>query len=163
MLVDPIIFTIDDSSRVILTIIGSANPTPRRLSKGLYSIHHFGMSECLPGGASFDGTGAAWHEYPTLGDDRWFGSYGVCDSPEQFMAHPIGQWIAASGRLFVISFTEIVKAEQSPDGGWRWHKWGEYIGEKNPQYEYLYDEGAEIERVYCYHVCECMDDTKIAC
>lgn len=130
------------------------------ISRGLYETH-FDLDHHLPGGASFDGHGAAWHQYPDLGpDEQSFGCYGVCDSPTQFMAHAIGQWLAASDRKFVVSFTCIRKAEQPEDGGWRWHKWGEYIGEKDPQYEYLYDECPEITEVYVYHVYECIDDSK---
>jgi hypothetical protein len=47
----------------------------------------------------------------------------------------------------------VIKANQSHEGGWRWHKWGEYIGKYEPQYEYLYDE-PEIEKVYVYHIYE---------
>lgn len=161
MLVDPIDFVIDHHCAVILSIIGGGDPTPRKHATGAYAIGHFGMGECLPGGSSFDGTDAAWHQYPDLdAGDRYFGSYGVCDSPEQFMTHPIGQWIAGSDRGFTVSFTCIRKAGQPEDGGWRWHKWGEYIGEKSPQCEYLYDEGPEIEEVYVYHVYECLDPSK---
>lgn len=53
----------------------------------------------------------------------------------------------ADPRLLGVFFTPMVRAEQSPEGGWRWHKWGEYIGDHTPTAEYLYDE-PEIERVY---------------
>jgi hypothetical protein len=162
MLVDPVIFPIDERSFVILTLIGGASPRPLRIGPGRYAVHHFGMDQCLPGGSSFDGVGAAWHEYPAIDvDGRFFGPYGVCDSPDQFMAHPLGSFVTKSPRLFTVSFTLIAKSDQCEDGGWRWHKWGEYIGEKEPQCEYLYDEGPEITEVYCYHVYECLDDTKI--
>jgi hypothetical protein len=62
--------------------------------------------------------------------------------------------VTTSDRRFTLAFTRVRKRDQPDEGGWRWHKWGEYIGEKSPQYEYLYDEGNEIEEVYCYHVYE---------
>jgi hypothetical protein len=157
MLVDPITFTHDPVSAALSRMRGATVCGPERGKPGMYTIGHFNMEHNLPGGTSFDGEGAAWCEYPSLGDSGSFGAYGVCDSLDQFLAHPLGQWLAASERRFTISFTCVRKADQTPDGGWRWHKWGEYIGEKSPQYEYLYDEGPEIKAVYCFHVYECMD------
>ena len=37
-------------------------------------------------------------------------------------------------------------------GGWRWHKWGEYIGKHNPQYEYL-DHESGIDYVLVWKLC----------
>ena len=51
----------------------------------------------------------------------------------------------------VISVTEMRKDEQPEDGGWRWHKWGEYIGKQEPKCEYLYDE-PNIDSVYVFHI-----------
>ena len=82
-----------------------------------------------------------------------FSCYGVCDSPEQF----IDRFKAAleqDPRTFVVSFAHIPK---NPDnegmgGGWRWHKWGPYIGDGKPQCEYLDDEEGFSDGVYIYHV-----------
>lgn len=35
--------------------------------------------------------------------------------------------------------------------GWRWCKWGEYIGDYTPDHEYLYDEEG-IEEVFVYQI-----------
>jgi hypothetical protein len=83
-----------------------------------------------------------------------WGSYGVCDSPEQLLAHPLGKWVQASDRKFCIALAHISKADQSPEGGWRWHKWGEYIGEGTPTTEYLYDEEQFEDGVWVYHIYE---------
>lgn len=39
-------------------------------------------------------------------------------------------------------------------GGWRWHKWGTYIGTLDPQCEYLDDEdfGEDFKYVLCFHL-----------
>lgn len=50
---------------------------------------------------------------------------------------------------FVIAFTCIKKENQPKEGGWRWCKWGDYIGDKTPKYEYLADE-PEIEEVLVF-------------
>ena len=77
-----------------------------------------------------------------------FNSYGVCDSPEQFMT-VFGKLLEASPRKICVSFTQIRKSEQPARDGWRWHKWGEYIGTKKPKHEYLADE-KDIDDVYVY-------------
>ena len=89
-----------------------------------------------------------WEQYPELGE---FNCYGVCDDYRQVL----GQCpeLEATGREFAITVTPVVKANQAESGGWRWHKWGPYIGTQTPTTEYLYDE-PEIEKVYCYHIYE---------
>ena len=41
--------------------------------------------------------------------------------------------------------------------GWRWHKWGPYIGTQDPQCEYLADE-PEIKEVFVYRFIQLHDD-----
>ena len=78
--------------------------------------------------------------------------YGVCDTPEQLLAT---YDFEADPRNLVISLTQIVRADQSERGGWRWHKWGQYIGDHTPRHEYLYYEvDPPIDSVYCFHVYE---------
>lgn len=80
------------------------------------------------------------------------GDYGVCDYPEQLIEKfPI---IDTDPRPFVVSFTKVAKVEEESPGGWRWHKWGAYIGDKDPQCEYIADEGPDITDVWCYHIYE---------
>ena len=74
-------------------------------------------------------------------------NYGVCDNVEQ---------VIETFKLdnadfdFSITMTPIYKSQQCKNGGWRWHKWGKYIGEYEPKHEYLYDE--DIEEVYIFHI-----------
>ena len=75
--------------------------------------------------------------------------YGVADSIDQIKEKY--QEMINSENPIVISVTEMRKDEQPEDGGWRWHKWGEYIGKKEPQCEYLYDE-PNIDSVYVFHI-----------
>lgn len=80
---------------------------------------------------------------------HWLSEYGVCDNWEQITA----RWphLVADPEAYFISMVEIRREHQSPDGGWRWHKWGEYIGTQKPEHEYLYDE-KHIDVVYTYHI-----------
>lgn len=75
--------------------------------------------------------------------------FGVADNIEQIKEHFRKAIIHPTNKI-VISITEIRKDEQPSEGGWRWHKWGEYIGSKTPTREHIYDE-PEIESVLCFH------------
>lgn len=77
--------------------------------------------------------------------------YGVADNLEQVLEY--GERFVESPRQFVLSLCEMRKQDQPPEGGWRWHKWGRYIGKQNPQHEYLYDE-ENIESVFVFHFLE---------
>ena len=83
--------------------------------------------------------------------DKWI-DYGVCDNYEQILK--VRRDILSNhNKRFVIGLSTVEKKNQCAEGGWRWHKWGEYIGTQNPHYEYIYDE-PNIEKVYCYHIYE---------
>lgn len=106
--------------------------------------------------------------YDDLGEDgepkkRYLNCYGVVDTPEQlFELFPIID--ALENRYFCVSMVEMRRDEQEPNGGWRWHKWGAYLGTREPQFEYLYDETAEnrsdgkaIDAVWVYHIYELVE------
>ena len=80
----------------------------------------------------------------------YFGSYGVADNIEQVL-EKYKSYIEDPNHYFCFTFTEVRKDNQPEWGGWRWHKWGEYIGTQEPQCEYLYDEPL-IESVLLFHV-----------
>lgn len=132
----------DPTMRSILNIVGGTESSAKKLDKmGLYSVSHFNFNHLLQQGVIID----EWPHFDELG------AYGVCDSPEQFMKK-VGEIVEKDPRRLVVSFVEVRKADQPSDGGWRWHKWGEYIGEQNRKgFEYLYDE-PEVEVVFCYHI-----------
>lgn len=90
-----------------------------------------------------------WPE--NLSDTGFFSEYGVCDTIQQVLDQC--PKLQDSKREFIVMFTPVLKANQSDWGGWRWHKWGPYIGTKEPQCEYLYDE-PEIDGIFCYHIYE---------
>ncbi len=75
---------------------------------------------------------------------------GVCDSVEQF-DEALGRALREDPRKFVVFFIEIRKEDQPEDGGWRWCKWGEYIGKQTPTRDYLHDEPV-IETVYVFMI-----------
>ncbi len=130
----------DDPIMAMLQRMTAGSPTePVRLQQGVYQIGHFGSSSFLRN---------SYEHYPSLGEH---GSYGVCDSVENLLA--VVTELANPDRQFVVTLTKVTREEQSPEGGWRWHKWGEYIGAFDPQREYLYDE-VGIDAVYVYQIYE---------
>lgn len=114
---------------VILAIIAKGNSGSEQIDKGFYQIKHFSFN--------FICTTPIKEEWPEI--EGVESAYGVCDSPYQFKMR-YGNNLEFSSRKFCVSFTEIVKSEQPSEGGWRWHKWGPYVGVGEPTTEYLYDE-----------------------
>ena len=83
--------------------------------------------------------------------DKWV-MYGVCDDYPQIL-EKYASILNNPNKNYVIGLSVVEREKQSSDGGWRWHKWGEYIGTQNPQHEYLYDD-IHIDKVCCFHIYE---------
>ncbi len=81
--------------------------------------------------------------------------YGVCDSPAQFRETSVWREIVEDDRPMALVFVPIRRIDQPLAGGWRWHKWGEYVGTHEPQHEYLCDE--DIDVVYVFSTTELID------
>ena len=143
MLVDVEFQEPDAIEKQMLEIIsGKQGPViPERLNQGMYLAGHWNIeSLVIP---------SVFWSAPSVDDDVTI--YGVCDYPEQVLElFPI---LAEHQSKFFISFVRIRRDNQPDDGGWRWHKWGTYIGNREPKCEYLYDE-PEIEEVYTFHIYE---------
>lgn len=145
--------TSDDPLLAMIAGTYGRSARPERLAQGVYTVGHWNFDECFPQGVYFN-------EYPDIRTDNdRLCPYGVCDSLEQFLATDLGALIQASERRFVVSLVKLRRDEQPPDGGWRWHKWGPYIGLQEPQCEYLHDEPM-IEEVWTYHVYEVISESE---
>lgn len=80
--------------------------------------------------------------------------YGVADNIEQIKEH-YKEWFEKSDWVIAITPVYQEKENAGKGGGWRWHKWGDYIGKLDPQHEYLDDEdfGDDWQGyVLCYHI-----------
>lgn len=82
-------------------------------------------------------------------------NYGVCDNYKQILRRYY-EIKKLKDRRFVIVLSPIYKKNEPLEYGWRWHKWGEYIGKHKITSEYLYDE-AKIDMVYVYHIYELLN------
>ncbi len=74
-------------------------------------------------------------------------SYGVCDNVQNFLEVFDEELKSIKEEVFVI-LTPIFRKCQPEYGGWRWHKWGPYIGNHDQQHEYLYHESIDVIWIY---------------
>ena len=84
-------------------------------------------------------------------------NYGVCDNASQALDYYDSLYKQhedyMKNKKFIILLSPMFKEDQPKNGGWRWHKWGQYIGKYESKCEYLYDEEG-IDYVYCFTILE---------
>jgi len=103
-------------------------------------------------GLNFTITMGYYTNYKEIKDSTYyFPLYGVADNLEQIINKHSEELDKDSN--YIILMTPMDRREQPSRDGWRWHKWGEYIGVQEPQCEYLYDE-KDIDLVYVYKIVE---------
>lgn len=129
---DPIAMVVDPISAIMSGGVGTS-----RLEEGCYQTGHLGGSHIMPG----------YDQFPLVEP----GPFGVCDSLQQLKDKC--PELANPDRTFVVLLTEVVRENEPESGGWRWHKWGEYIGDHQIQHEHLKNEEG-IDRVYVFHIYE---------
>lgn len=96
----------------------------------------------------------------TFDSPIYWRSYGVCDNASQVLDYYDSlceQYKEyTEDKKFVVLLVPMIRKRQPEWGGWRWHKWGRYIGKFEPKCEYLYDE-QDIDYVYCFDIVEVED------
>ena len=120
---------------------------PSKLADGIYksTLRCGGLPWDMPNQEKF-------REYPEFGSFK--SSYGTCDNVQQILdEYPELQ---DPNRQFVVLVATVVRAEQPSQDGWRWEKWGPYIGKLKPEHDYIYDETG-IEQVLFYEIFEWME------
>lgn len=82
-------------------------------------------------------------------------TYGVADTIEQIKEY-YREEIVDRENNYVLALTPVWQERENKGkgGGWRWHKWGEYIGKLNPKCEYLDDEefGEDFEYIIIFRI-----------
>lgn len=88
-------------------------------------------------------------------DGKYVEQYGVADSINQIKDFYKDQ-LRDPANNFIIAVTPVFqdKNNKGKGGGWRWHKWGQYIGKLTSQCEYLDDEefGEDFEYILTFHL-----------
>lgn len=145
----------DPFIHVMRTVFADDVPTTR-VHRGVYEAHiNFDKEiedlivEDYPGFYHESPEWDRWHEY--TGNPA--ASFGVVDHWSQL---PLAA-LDADPRNLLVYLGRHRRVDQSPDGGWRWHKWGPYLGVHSPEtsteYEYLYD-AIDVVEVWTYRVVE---------
>jgi hypothetical protein len=75
-------------------------------------------------------------------------SSGIADTPEQVLAYTKADTMQTP---CVVLLTVIERAKQPKIGGWRWSKWGTYIGTRKRKADFLANE-PEIDKVLVWRV-----------
>ena len=80
-------------------------------------------------------------------------SSGVCDSPQQFIDR-YADGLRSDPRQLSVFFTHVPKnpGNAGLGGGWRWSKWGQYLGDGKKTTEYLDDEKEFPDGVWCFQI-----------
>jgi hypothetical protein len=137
-----------DPILIMLAGMDGTDPIPRQVRIGVWEVGHYGSSDFLRG---------LYEQYPenlSADPDAYLGPYGVCDDVGDILrVYPLLE--ADPARAFVVTMKRVKRnlANKGMGGGWRWHKWGEYIGTQQQTTEYLDDE-PKVEQVYCFHIYE---------
>jgi hypothetical protein len=131
---------------------------PVRVYRGVYQAHiNFDkeLGRVRDGGLIVDD----WPAFDPLDgehDMTWFSSYGVVDHWTQL---PL-DLLEKDKRNLLVFLGRHVKVDQPAEGGWRWHKWGPYLGvfqEQVRENEYLYDTPDVVE-VWSYQIVEIKEE-----
>lgn len=136
-------YNTDDFLSVINNLLGGGGPIVE-IETGIYLCPHHNFGNDI------------LNQKEDYFDFENLSSYGVSDNIEQ-VKEKYSKWLNNKDLNFCISFTLVSKNEQSETGGWRWHKWGNYIGTKKPKHEYLFNEDDSINEVYCFHIYQILD------
>lgn len=89
-----------------------------------------------------------------LDEDYQYQGYGVCDTIDQILEY---YDFENDSRKFAIFLTAIYKEDQPEEYGFRFSKWGPYIGTKELiGADYIYDE-PNVDMVYVWEVLEIKD------
>ena len=97
--------------------------------------------------------------FPIIGNiyrSDWLNSYGVSPNLETIESIVCAR-LENEKDTYVVTALHVLKDPNNygKGGGWRWHKWGEYIGtdpKVQPTTEYLDNEDGFKDGVWCYHI-----------
>lgn len=76
-------------------------------------------------------------------------NFGVADNIEQVLEHY--PELLESKDSFIVIFSDVYRKDQPKSYGFRYEKFGEYIGTQDIQHEFIYDD-KHIDKVIIYHI-----------
>lgn len=76
-------------------------------------------------------------------------SFGVADSIEQIQRYL--EKVETLPEKFIVIMTPVYRKDEPSFGGFRFHKWGKYIGNHTIEQEYFYDH-KEMDVLYTFRV-----------
>jgi hypothetical protein len=132
-----------DSTRLmVVKALSGGKKAFTRLENGIYLVpsgnFHLALDDVI-----IDG-------FPAFDNERSF--HGTCDNVRQVLEH-YPEISNDENKHYVIEIMELNKKDQPKWCGFRWDSRGKYIGDQNPQCDYLYDE-PKIDSVLYYHIYE---------
>lgn len=116
------------------------NSDPKNhIEKGIY--RSIGFNFCIEEFIEFKNKSNLYKSQYWFDKDTMVCSYGVADSIDQIKEYYKAQ-IEDEVNKYVISLSYVFQEVKNKGrgGGWRWHKWGPYIGKLDHKCEYLDDE-----------------------
>lgn len=138
---DPVIYAL----RTMFSHVDDAY-TPTRVHRGVYEAHINFDKEIR------DLIIDQWVDFSMWGNSNFY-SFGVVDHWSQL---PLAR-LDDDERNLLVYLGRHRRADQPERGGWRWHKWGPYLGvhkpENSTEYEYLHD-ATDVVEVWSYCVVE---------
>lgn len=127
----------------------AALPLAHRLAMGVYEGHF--IDHWLDGVCCDLQLDQVWDSLRRV--DMWerygTGSHGVADNYQQVLTYEHDRRVADPDHLYIVQVSIMRREDQSPKDGWRWSKWGPYIGTQVHQADYLADE-PDISEVMIY-------------
>ena len=122
---------------------------PDEVFTGVYIVPDFQQTEDMVNLLTRQHSPKRYSDEAYKSGDIWY-SYGLCDNASQVIKY-YGK-LKEAGRF---PGNHIIVLEPMGKGGWRWHKWGTYIGDFDHCHEYFCDEEG-IENVYCFNIIRVM-------
>lgn len=144
MLIDPRLLAAGPNPIGALLATLALKARVERVEEGIYRLGHFNFDHEI----AEEGWKVFHSDLPES-----VACYGVCDSIEQFLTD-FGGALQSDPRSYCVGFTHVAKHPEraGEGGGWRWHKWGPYVGHGEPTTEYLDDEEGFADGVWTFHV-----------
>lgn len=118
---------------------------PTLLEPGVYECAHWSFEHYVA-----ERLERHWNDFDMSDLESYVSPYIVCDNVQQAREYWVSQ-LEDPTEKYTMCVVPLYREEQSERGGWRWHKWGEYVGKQNSTHEYLYDD-KHIDLVYTAHL-----------